>query len=143
MLKEIFEQPTSLANTTRGRLVEGGITLNSIRVRSSAPFLVVPLFGLVLPQEHLDTIRTSRRIIFVACGTSAHSGFAVRGLMEELTGIPVTCENGSDFLVSHSSNHSSNTLLTAADRIEKHRYFVRTPVCSSRNLERLLMFFAH
>ena len=49
-------------------------------------------------QAHLDEIARSRRLIFVACGTSYHACMATRGVMEELTGIPVSLELASDFL---------------------------------------------
>jgi glutamine---fructose-6-phosphate transaminase (isomerizing) len=67
MKKEINEQPNSLTTSMRGRLKDG----------------VVGLGGL---KDHMRTIRRSRRIIFVGCGTSYHAALAVRPIMEELTG---------------------------------------------------------
>ncbi|KNC49002.1 glucosamine-fructose-6-phosphate aminotransferase 2 [Thecamonas trahens ATCC 50062] len=80
MLKEIMEQPESVYNTMRGRVLDNG---------------TVVLGGL---ESRVDEILRSRRIIIIACGTSYHSGVASRPILEELTGIPVSCENGSDFL---------------------------------------------
>ena len=37
-------------------------------------------------KQHLRTIRRSRRIIFVGCGTSFHAALASRQLVEELSG---------------------------------------------------------
>ncbi|XP_065177937.1 glutamine--fructose-6-phosphate aminotransferase [isomerizing] 1-like [Sycon ciliatum] len=81
MQKEIFEQPESVVNTMRGRInfEEGTVTLG----------------GLV---SHLSEIRRSRRLIFIACGTSYHSAMATRQLLEELTELPVMLELASDFL---------------------------------------------
>lgn len=81
MEKEIYEQPHSIFNTMRGRIKfnDGLISLGGLR-------------------SHLNFIKRSRRLIFVACGTSYHSAVAVRQLMEELTELPVMVELASDFL---------------------------------------------
>ncbi|EFY97185.2 glucosamine-fructose-6-phosphate aminotransferase [Metarhizium robertsii ARSEF 23] len=81
MQKEIFEQPESVVNTMRGRL--------DINAKT------VTLGGL---RSYISTIRRSRRIIFIACGTSYHSCMAVRGIFEELAEIPISVELASDFL---------------------------------------------
>jgi len=85
MLKEINEQPETLTQTMRGRVV--GNT-------AKAPGGVL-LGGL---QERAADIRRSTRIIFVACGTSFHACLAARQVMEELTELPVAIELASDFL---------------------------------------------
>jgi len=59
--QEIFEQPESVVNTMRGRML-----WEEKKVR---------LGGLM---DHLDEIRRCRRIIVIACGTSYHSALAVR-----------------------------------------------------------------
>jgi hypothetical protein len=46
----------------------------------------------------LQTIRRSRRIMFVGCGTSYHAAMCARQTMEELTDIPVVLELASDLL---------------------------------------------
>ncbi|KAH6917806.1 L-glutamine D-fructose 6-phosphate amidotransferase [Coprinopsis sp. MPI-PUGE-AT-0042] len=81
MQKEIYEQPESVVNTMRGRVNfdEYKITLGGLRA-------------------YLPIIRRGRRIVFVACGTSYHSGLATRAIFEELTEIPVGVELASDFL---------------------------------------------
>lgn len=81
MMKEICEQPDSTFNTMRGRLdfANGTIVLGGIK-------------------DYLTTIRRSRRIQMIACGTSYHSCLAVRSLFENLTGIPVHVDSASDFL---------------------------------------------
>lgn len=81
MAKEIFEQPESTFNTMRGR-----IDFANHNVR---------LGGL---KSWLASIRRSRRIIMIACGTSYHSCIATRSIFEELTEIPVSVELASDFL---------------------------------------------
>ncbi|XP_044500606.1 glutamine--fructose-6-phosphate aminotransferase [isomerizing] 2-like [Mangifera indica] len=85
MQKEIHEQPESLTTTMRGRLIRGG----SCKAKS------VLLGGL---KDHLKTIRRSRRIVFIGCGTSYNAALAARPILEELSGIPVSMEVASDLL---------------------------------------------
>lgn len=91
MQKEIFEQPDSVVNTMRGRVIfEKDEELSA----STKPKKIV-LGGL---SEHIDEIKRCRRIILIACGTSYHSGLACRQLIEEMTELPVMVELASDFL---------------------------------------------
>ena len=62
---------------------------------AAAPLPFIKLGGL---EDHLESINRSRRLIFIACGTSFHACLAARQLVEELTGIPVTLELASDLL---------------------------------------------
>lgn len=73
MQKEIHEQPESLKTTMRGRLIRGG----------SSKAKTVLLGGL---KDHLKTIRRSRRIVFIGCGTSYNAALAARPILEELSG---------------------------------------------------------
>jgi glucosamine--fructose-6-phosphate aminotransferase (isomerizing) len=80
MLKEIFEQPTSLENTMRGRVVlEDGNT---------------KLGGLNL--SHAELLRIDQ-IVITACGTSWHSGLIGEQMIEEMCRIPVSVEYASEF----------------------------------------------
>lgn len=80
MLKEIHEQPKTIADCMRGRLsAEGGW---------------VKLGGI---QEQLNRFVSANRIIIVACGTSWHSGLIAEYLFEELARIPVEVEYASEF----------------------------------------------
>ncbi len=80
MLKEIFEQPETVRNAMRGRLLieEGTARLDGL--------------NLVLQE-----LRQIRRIIFVACGTSWHAALVGEYMIEETTGIPVEVEYASEF----------------------------------------------
>lgn len=80
MLKEIHEQPKSISDCLRGRLV------------SSTGHLV--LGGLI---ENMNRILNANRIIVVACGTSWHAGLVAEYIIEELTRIPVEVEYASEF----------------------------------------------
>ncbi|MFN4076124.1 MAG: glutamine--fructose-6-phosphate transaminase (isomerizing) [Cloacibacterium sp.] len=80
MLKEIFEQPKSIHDTLRGRLLvnEGIIKMAGI-------------------WDHLDRINKAERIIIIACGTSWHAGLIGEYLIEEFARIPVEVEYASEF----------------------------------------------
>lgn len=80
MLKEIYEQPRSIADCLRGRLV------------SSKSHLV--LGGLI---EHMNKVLNADRILIIACGTSWHAGLVAEYVFEELTRIPVEVEYASEF----------------------------------------------
>ena len=86
MQKEIHEQPESMVQTMRGRMVTCDEGKTAERVF---------LGGMV---NFVSTIRRSRRIILCGCGTSYNSAIAVRQLMEELNELPVTLELASDVL---------------------------------------------
>ena len=80
MLKEIMEQPESLRNTLRGRLLEeeGDVRLG----------------GLNMTDEDLQKVN---RIVITACGTSWHSALIGEYMMEELARIPTEVEYASEF----------------------------------------------
>ncbi len=80
MLKEIFEQPRSIRDSMRGRLMakEG----------------IVSLGGIV---DYEQKLINARRIIIVACGTSWHAALVGEYAIEELARIPVEVEYASEF----------------------------------------------
>ncbi|CAJ0602976.1 unnamed protein product [Cylicocyclus nassatus] len=80
MQKEIFEQPESVVNTMRGRVLPSGeVVLGGIK-------------------DYVSDIKRCRRLIMVACGTSYNSAIACRQILEELSELPVVLELASDFL---------------------------------------------
>jgi glucosamine--fructose-6-phosphate aminotransferase (isomerizing) len=80
MLKEIFEQPQSVENTMRGRLIleDGTSKLGGINL------------------SHEDLLRIDN-IVITACGTSWHSALIGELLIEDLARIPVEVEYASEF----------------------------------------------
>ena len=80
MLKEIFEQPKTIMDTMRGRILreEGLVKLGGLR-------------------EVEDKLAHAERIIFVASGTSWHAALIGEYLMEEFCRIPVEVEYASEF----------------------------------------------
>jgi len=93
MQKEIQEQPDSLRQTLRGRCRTPSSSHWTGDSSTDEPTIV--LGGL---RDHLNSIRRSRRLIIVACGTSFHASLAIRPVLEELTEIPVQAEVASDLL---------------------------------------------
>lgn len=80
MLKEIFEQPTTIFDCLRGRL--------------DAEHANIVMSGV---QNHLPALVNASRIIMVACGTSWHAGLVAEYIFEELCRIPVEVEYASEF----------------------------------------------
>jgi len=80
MLKEIFEQPKSLADCMRGRIDpdKGTIQLGGIA-------------------DVMDDLAGANRIVIAACGTSWHSGLVGEYLFEYLAKTPVEVEYASEF----------------------------------------------
>ena len=80
MLKEIYEQPRSVRDCMRGRLIveEGIVKLGGLR-------------------DYRLNLLNAKRIIITACGTSWHAGLVGEYLLEELSRIPVEVEYSSEF----------------------------------------------
>ena len=80
MLKEIFEQPITIADSLRGRLdpAEATIVLSGVDAIE-------------------DRLLQAKRVIIVACGTSWHAGLVAEYVIEELCRINVEVEYASEF----------------------------------------------
>ncbi|MGB9561844.1 MAG: glutamine--fructose-6-phosphate transaminase (isomerizing), partial [bacterium] len=80
MLKEIFEQPETLRNAIRGRLNfdEGTARLNGLK-------------------DYIDRLKSAKRIVITACGTSWHASLIGEYLIEQFARIPVEVEYASEF----------------------------------------------
>lgn len=80
MLKEIHEQPRTITDAMRGRVVEedGDIVLGGL-------------------QNHLRELRRAKRLIITACGTSFHAGVIGKYMIEQYARIPVEVEYASEF----------------------------------------------
>jgi glucosamine--fructose-6-phosphate aminotransferase (isomerizing) len=115
MLKEIFEQPETIENTMRGRLLDEEGTAK--------------LGGLNLSDEELLQFDN---IVLTACGTSWHSALIGGMMLEDLARIPTKVEYASEFryrnpvvtkktlcIVISQSGETADTL--AAMREAKHR----------------------
>jgi len=80
MLKEIHEQPDTIFDCLRGRLIahSGQINLSGV-------------------ENNIEILKNAQRIVMVACGTSWHAGLVAEYLIEELCRIPVEVEYASEF----------------------------------------------
>jgi glucosamine--fructose-6-phosphate aminotransferase (isomerizing) len=80
MLKEIHEQPETIYDCLRGRLLAetGEIKMAGI-------------------ENNLEQLTNAKRLIIVACGTSWHAGLVAEYMFEELCRIPVEVEYASEF----------------------------------------------
>ena len=79
MLKEIHDQPASVAETLEGRIVDGQVDETA--------------FGMEAPRI-LDSVRGVK---IVACGTSYHAGLIAHHWLESIAGIPCSVEVASEF----------------------------------------------
>ena len=80
MLKEIYEQPSVIKDTYRGRL--------------HANEGIIKMAGI---EDNLEKFLNADRIIIVACGTSWHAGLVAEYIIEEFARIPVEVEYASEF----------------------------------------------
>jgi glutamine---fructose-6-phosphate transaminase (isomerizing) len=80
MLKEIMEQPQTMRDTMRGRLLleEGTAHLGGI-------------------DHEIESLLFARRVVITACGTSWHAALIGEHMLEDLVGIPVEVEYASEF----------------------------------------------
>ncbi|HOV99755.1 MAG TPA: glutamine--fructose-6-phosphate transaminase (isomerizing), partial [Bacteroidota bacterium] len=80
MLKEIHEQPQTIQDSMRGRVIanEG----------------IVKLGGL---ETVLDDLKNAQRIVLVACGTSWHAALVGEYMIEQYARIPVEVDYASEF----------------------------------------------
>jgi glucosamine--fructose-6-phosphate aminotransferase (isomerizing) len=80
MIKEIFEQPSTIFDCLRGRLdaKEGVIRMSGV-------------------DRNIDQLINANRIMILACGTSWHAGLIAEYIIEELCRIPVEVEYASEF----------------------------------------------
>jgi glucosamine--fructose-6-phosphate aminotransferase (isomerizing) len=79
MLKEIYEQPSAIAETLEGRIVNGEIVEDEFGLGASDVF------------DSIDALQ------IVACGTSYHAGLIARYWAEAIAGIPCNVEIASEY----------------------------------------------
>jgi glutamine---fructose-6-phosphate transaminase (isomerizing) len=124
MLKEIYEQPRAVRDTTLGRVGQesGRIFLDEMDIN---------------PRE----FKEFRQVRIVACGTSWHAALAGKFMIERLARIPVEVDYGSEFryrdplvgrdtltIVISQSGETADTL--AAQREAKHKGSKTLAICN-------------
>jgi glucosamine--fructose-6-phosphate aminotransferase (isomerizing) len=94
MLKEIMEQPDSVFNSMRGRLLldEGDAKLGGLA-------------------DVTDRLINSERIIISACGTSWHAGLVAEYMLENIARIPTEVEYASEFRYRNPVISSNDTVI--------------------------------
>ncbi|MES2682113.1 MAG: isomerizing glutamine--fructose-6-phosphate transaminase, partial [Pseudomonadota bacterium] len=78
MQKEIFEQPTALANTLDGRISDGRV------------------LEAMLGPKAAEVLARIKRVRIVACGTSANAGMVARYWIEQIARVPARNELASE-----------------------------------------------
>ncbi len=78
MLKEIHEQPGAIRDTLVGRVVNGRLAMDELRIAD-------------------DVLREVNKVFVVACGTAFHSGLVAKYAIEHWTRLPVEIEIASEF----------------------------------------------
>ncbi len=115
MLKEIFEQPSTIHDCLRGRLdaTAGTITMKGI-------------------EDNMEHFKNANRIIIVACGTSWHAALLAEYIIEELCRTPVEVEYASEFryrnpiinkgdiIIAISQSGETADTLVAIERAKEH-----------------------
>jgi glucosamine--fructose-6-phosphate aminotransferase (isomerizing) len=74
MRKEVSEQPEAVANTIRGRIIDGVVAIPELEEYGD------------------DALRGIRRITIIACGTAAYAGMVAKYAIEQWARIPVEVE---------------------------------------------------
>ena len=78
MLKEIFEQPKAVADTLIGRMSDGSILLDELKLSEAE-------------------LKSLKKITIIACGTAYHAGLVAKYAIEKWAKIPVEVELASEF----------------------------------------------
>ncbi|PHK23100.1 glutamine amidotransferase, partial [Nostoc linckia z15] len=94
MLKEIYEQPSVIKDTYRGRLHanEGLIRMAGV-------------------EDNLQKFTNAQRILIIACGTSWHAGLVAEYIFEEFARIPVEVEYASEFRYRNPIIHPTDVVI--------------------------------
>lgn len=94
MLKEIFEQPSTVFDCLRGRVdaANGTITMAGV-------------------EANIEQLKNAQRIIIIACGTSWHAGLLAEYIFEELCRVPVEVEYASEFRYRNPVIHKGDVII--------------------------------
>jgi glucosamine--fructose-6-phosphate aminotransferase (isomerizing) len=94
MLKEIFEQPSTVFDCLRGRVdaAKGTITMAGV-------------------EANIEKLKNAQRILIIACGTSWHAGLLAEYIIEELCRTPVEVEYASEFRYRNPVIHKGDVII--------------------------------
>ncbi|MEY3242372.1 MAG: hypothetical protein RIR11_3811 [Bacteroidota bacterium] len=116
MLKEIFEQPTTVAECMRGRMNEedGWVRLGGM-------------------EEHKMRMIHADRMIILGCGTSWHAGMIAEYLFEDLARLPVEVEYASEFRYRNPVVRERDVVLAISQSGETADTFAALELAKERN----------
>ncbi len=116
MLKEIFEQPTTIEECMRGRLnaEEGWVRLGGM-------------------EEHKMRMIHADRMIILGCGTSWHAGMIAEYLFEDLARLPVEVEYASEFRYRNPVVRERDVVLAISQSGETADTFAALELAKERN----------
>ena len=124
MLKEIHEQPQSIADTLEGRIAAGRV--------------LPEVFGV----GAAELLAKAEAVHIIACGTSFHAGLVARYWIESLAGLPCTTEIASEYryrspvvrdgtlFVTISQSGETADTLAALKLAQQRNYLARLVVCN-------------
>jgi len=118
MLKEIFEQPTTIAECMRGRL--------------NAEESWVRLGGMVQDMKNMERMVNAQRMIILGCGTSWHAGMIAEYLFEDLARLPVEVEYASEFRYRNPVVRESDVVLAISQSGETADTFAALELAKER-----------
>ncbi|HEX6427285.1 MAG TPA: glutamine--fructose-6-phosphate transaminase (isomerizing) [Niastella sp.] len=97
MLKEIFEQPSTVFDCLRGRVdaANGTITMAGV-------------------ENNIEQLKNAQRIIIIACGTSWHAALLAEYIFEELCRVPVEVEYASEFRYRNPVVHKGDVIIAVS-----------------------------
>ncbi|MBU6342703.1 MAG: glutamine--fructose-6-phosphate transaminase (isomerizing) [Bacteroidetes bacterium] len=115
MLKEIFEQPTTIAECMRGRMNsdEGWVHLGGM-------------------QEHMKRLINAQRMVILGCGTSWHAGLIAEYLFEDLARLPVEVEYASEFRYRNPVVRENDVILAISQSGETADTFAALELAKQR-----------
>jgi glucosamine--fructose-6-phosphate aminotransferase (isomerizing) len=125
MLKEIFDQPSAIADTLYGRVADGLVVPGSLGPRAA------------------ELLSQVENLHIVACGTSFHAGLVGKYWIESLAGVPCQVEIASEYryrtvvvprgtlFVTLSQSGETADTLEALRKAKKAGYLGSLTICNS------------
>lgn len=97
MLKEIYEQPETICDAMRGRLLEDRSKLGGLETRIEST-----------KSTAIEELLRTKKLVIVACGTSWHAGLIGEYVIENISNLPVEVEYASEaryrnFIIDNST----------------------------------------
>lgn len=124
MLKEIFEQPSAMAETLQSRLTEDGV------------------FSEIFGEQAPAIFAKTKNIHIVACGTSYHAGLVAKYWIESLCKLPCSVEVASEYryrnvvvpenslFVTVSQSGETADTLAALRKAKSNNYLATLGICN-------------